>query len=104
MGAVPALPRIAAADTEADILCPWCGADACDAEVRLEDLFGAAQGGQLAWVTLEREGEPDGRALTSACPSCARPFAVAVDPDRFHIMRLLPMRTPADLKLIAGGA
>lgn len=93
------LPRDVAANDEADLVCPWCRADCCDASVTLESLFVAAQAGELEYAHRDDHQTADPRALVAACPSCARPFMITAG--RWK-MRLLAVRTSADAELLFG--
>lgn len=82
--------------------CPWCGEDMDEATVRIVDLADAWADEQVDWP----ERSPCGAALSplvTDCPSCARPSMVALSEGGardFHL-RLVPVRTPTDARLLA---
>ncbi len=100
------LPRDRVTDAEAwNMKCPWCGADVEEATVSLQDLHHAYTSGELRHVRRTDDGEADERALVAGCPECARPFAIALQQPHLGApaMRLLAVRTKADLKLLREG-
>jgi hypothetical protein len=87
------------------VSCPWCGAGVDDAPLTLEALLTAWQHDELEYAHRCEGDTADDCALTSACPTCARPFMVALQGNglRGRVVRLLAVRTATDAKLLGGG-
>lgn len=86
--------------------CPWCGAYVDASTVTLEDLLAAFASETLGYPPISTRGALQG-GLRATCTYCAKPFAIAlrsrkVDGLREVEMRLLAVRTQADLKYLAG--
>jgi hypothetical protein len=80
--------------------CPWCDAyGIADAVVTLEALSQAHYDGALHGVAREPNGAAPPGALTVDCPACGRPsmIVLAVVPGRLPELRLIPVRTAADV-------
>lgn len=98
------LPNDVVVDDEKWPQCPWCLADMIEATVTVGALSDAWSHGATARPERGVLGDPDPLGLVADCPSCQRPSLIALQrtggpyPER-HI-RLLAVRTPADLKLL----
>lgn len=89
--------------------CPWCAGDCSEATVTLGALHDAHSGGDLHWVKRAKGGAAQECALTADCPTCGRPFAIALQEERacdttWRFMRLLAIRTAKDLAYLEGQA
>lgn len=95
------LPR----DTTGSLLltpvCPWCQTSVDDATVCLSDLDHAWKAGALQYAPRASDGTADVDALSSQCGECQRPFIIALGKKG---MRLLAVRTAADVALLGGVA
>jgi hypothetical protein len=105
------LPSDVVADNDGGLCCPWCRSDVGLVRVPLEALAGAYIVQALARPYRSEVGEPDPVGLVADCDACARPFLVALQDapwratsSRTRVMRLLAVRTAADLQLLHGPA
>ena len=79
--------------------CPWCGASPGEATVSLEAILDAWEAHELDFASRQDDGTASTNALTADCPTCAKPFMVALQDNRQgRFMRLLPVRTRADVE------
>lgn len=78
--------------------CPWCREAPYDLTVSLEALMAALMRGLGHWVEVEPDGRTDADIVCD-CPHCAKPFALALKWER---VVLIPVRTDADRRLLAG--
>ncbi|HEV2530930.1 hypothetical protein [Phenylobacterium sp.] len=104
------LPKDVVVDDEEWPRCPWCTADMIEATVTVGQISDAWS----HWGAMRPErgpnGEPDPIGIVADCPTCCRPSMIALQehdgPYPTRHIRLLAVRTPADLKLLndtAGG-
>lgn len=85
--------------------CPWCGAAPEEATITLEALLDAWEAHELEFATRQDDGTAHHNALTADCQTCAKPFMVALQDNRNgRFMRLLPVRTAADARLLSAPA
>lgn len=94
------LPRNTSADYGDFPFCPWCQEPPFDLTIRLEAVMTALDRGLGRWVERSDDGGTDADIVCD-CPSCAKPFAIALKRDG---LVLLPVRTEADRRLLAGDA
>lgn len=103
------LPRITSSRGDVVLVCPWCREDMGEATVRLADLVEGWED-----VNPGRPGRSEaglaGSPLVTDCPTCAHPSMVALDDVHVpstgvrRFVRLVPVRTKADVRLIGGDA
>lgn len=90
------------------LVCPWCREEMADAQVRLGDLVEGWEAASPDWPERGPLGEAIS-ALVVDCPSCSRPSMVALagaaisDRDTRYV-KLVPVRTATDTRLVGGAA
>lgn len=105
------LPRVTASSEVSGpivLVCPWCREEMADAHVRLGDLVEGWEAANPDWPDRGPSGEATS-PLVVDCPSCARPSMIALAGAAIsrrdnRYLRLVPVRTPADVRLVGGEA
>ena len=105
------LPRVTASTETSGpvvLVCPWCRQEMADAQLRLGDLVEGWERESPDWPERGPLGEAKS-ALVVDCPACAHPSMVALagaaisNRDNRYV-KLVPVRTPADVRLVGGEA
>ncbi|MFN3584856.1 hypothetical protein [Phenylobacterium sp.] len=86
-------------------VCPWCRRDPGEATVTLNQICEAQEAGNvLGFVERAPDGTAPRGSLEVDCPWCVRPFVIVLQSRAgWRYVRLLPVRTPTDAKMLREG-
>lgn len=108
MNRLPRVTSSAEAGRPIILVCPWCRQDVGAAQVRLADLVEGWEASAPDWPERGPHGDAASTLIVD-CPSCLHPSMVALSGAALskndnRYVKLVPVRTATDARLVGGVA